>query len=277
MPRSARRRGLPVVLLTDFGPQSPYVGQLKLVLARLTPRSAIFDLAHDLPPQGTAAAALVLSSAWPFLPAPCVVCAVIDPGVGSQRRILAARYAGGLLVIAPDNGILPALRSFGPPDAIHEVTNRRLFLPVVSPVFHGRDVLAPVAARLARGLALSRVGPNAAWSSLVPPAWPAPRMGARPRGVEVIYVDRFGNLVTNLHADILSGARIRCARYRRRRFPFVTHYAAVARGRPLCLIGSFGHLELALRGKSAAAALRAAPGVAVSVELGGEGPAGKDR
>jgi hypothetical protein len=90
-------------------------------------------------------------------------------------------------------------------------------------------------------------------------------MGARPRGVEVIYVDRFGNLVTNLHAEDLSGARIRCARYRRRRFPFVTHYAAVARGRPLCLIGSFGHLELALRGKSAAAALRAAPGAAVSV------------
>ena len=101
-------------------------------------------------------------------------------------------------------------------------------------------------------------------------------MGARPRGVEVIYVDRFGNLVTNLHAEDLSGARIRCAHYRRRRFPFVTHYAAVAKGRPLCLIGSFGHLELALRGKSAAAALRAAPGASVSIEFGRERP-GKDR
>jgi S-adenosylmethionine hydrolase len=209
----------------------------------------------------------VLSSARPFLPAPCVVCAVIDPGVGSKRRILAARYAGGLLVIAPDNGILPALRSFGSPDAIRVVTNRGLFLPVVSPVFHGRDIFAPVAARLARGLDLARVGPNAAWSSLVSPPWPVPRMGTPPRGVEVIYADRFGNLVTNLHAEDLSGARVRCARYRRRRFPFVTHYAAVARGHPLCLIGSFGHLELALRGKSAAAALRAARGTVVSVEL----------
>jgi S-adenosyl-L-methionine hydrolase (adenosine-forming) len=266
-----------VVLLTDFGPQSPYVGQMKLVLARLAPRSAVLDLAHDLPPQNPAAAALVLSGSRPFLPVPCVVCVVVDPGVGSARRILVARYAGGLQVIAPDNGILPALRSFGPPAAIREVTNRGLFLPAVSPVFHGRDVFAPVAARLAAGLAPARVGPPARPSSLARPAWRAPRMGTPPRGVEVLYADRFGDLVTNLHAEDLRGAPVRSARCAKRRFPFVTHYAAVAKGQPLCLIGSFGHLELALREKSAAAELDAAVGAEVLVELGGQRSAGKDR
>jgi S-adenosylmethionine hydrolase len=268
-PRSGRP--LPIVLLTDFGPQSSYVGQVKLVLARLAPRAPVLDLAHDLPPQDTRAAALVLNGARAYLPEPAIVCAVVDPGVGSARRILAARFSGRVTVLAPDDGLLPALRSFGAPTAVRVVTNRALFLPRVSPVFHGRDIFAPVAARLAEGLSLARLGPIVRPATLVPAPFRAPELRAgRWRGVEIAHVDRFGNLITNLGVRNLAGARIVAAYCAGRRFPFADHYAAVGRGRPLCLIGSFGQLELALREKSAAAALRAGVGRAVRVELSGD-------
>jgi len=262
------RRTRPVVLLTDFGPQSAYVGQLKLVLHRLAPQAPVLDLAHDLPPQNRAAAALTLEGARRFLPRNAVVVVVVDPGVGSSRRIVAARYADDVAVLAPDNGILRAACGFEEPAELRAVANAALFLKPVSTVFHGRDILAPVAAKLARGMAWAELGPALSWRHLVPAPWSDAAFYGDSADAEVILADRFGNLLTNLRAEWLRGHRVLQVRCRRRRFPFVTHYEAVAPGDPLALIGSHGRLELAVRDGSAAERFAISAGHPVRVDFG---------
>jgi hypothetical protein len=264
----AARAPLRVVLLTDFGPDSPYVGEMKLALAQLAPNARVLDLAHDLPPHQVGAAAVVLTGARRFLPVPCVVCAVVDPGVGSARRIVAARYPGPVWVLAPDNGLLKGLRGFGKPVVLRAIANRRLWLSEVSAVFHGRDIFAPVAAALCAGTSARRLGPALQWDELAPAPWGAPRLERRPSGVRVLYVDRFGNLVTNLWQDDLVGGEPAWARCKGRTFPFAECYSDVGRGRAVALWGSFGFLELALREGSAAQALGARVGTRVQVGLG---------
>jgi hypothetical protein len=255
-------------LLTDFGPQSAYVGQMKLVLHRLAPRATVLDLAHDLPAGNVAAAALALESAHRFLPDGAVVVVVVDPGVGSQRRIVAARYPNGLTVLVPDNGILPGANGFGAPRELRTVSNARLFLKPVSAVFHGRDVFAPVAAKLACGAPLNALGPSMAVGRLTPAPCPEPVL--RPGFVcaRVVLADRFGNLITNLRTEQLGRRRVEDVRCGRCRFPFVTHYAAVEKAKPLALIGSHGRLELAVRDGSAAARYAIPVGREVRVRSG---------
>lgn len=267
MPKPPKKL-LPVVLLTDFGPHSPYVGQMKLVLERAAPGARAIDLAHDLPAHDLSAAVLVLSGAQRYLPEPCVLCAVVDPGVGSARRILAARFAKGVRVLCPDNGLLAAFAPRGRPQALHAVTNKKYFLPEVSPVFHGRDVFAPVAAALAQGLDPKALGPRVDPASLAPSPrpWPAPKLskrgGTRLAG-QVVHADRFGNLVTNVPAYEVRALNLREARIGRLVFPLREHYAEVPQGRPVALVGSYGFLELALRERSAAARTGAKPGTKV--------------
>lgn len=262
MPRTSP---LPVVLLTDFGPHSPYVGQMKLVLERAAPGARVIDLAHDLPPHDLAAAVLVLSGAQRYLPEPCVLCAVVDPGVGGARRIVAARFARGLRVLCPDNGLLSAFASRGRPQALHAVTNRTYALPEVSPVFHGRDVFAPAAAALAKGLDPKALGPRVAPASLAPSPWPAPKLSKNGGAAQVVHADRFGNLVTNVPAHEVRALKLREAQLGRLVFPLREHYAEAAKGQPLALVGSYGFLELALREKSAAARTGAKAGTKVAL------------
>jgi len=268
---------LPVVLATDFGPSSAYVGQMKCVLEARAPGVRVIDLAHDLPPQNVAAAALVLRAAWAYLPRPCVLVTVVDPSVGSPRRIVAAHSADDVIVLAPDNGLAAALLAGQTPRALRAVTNRALFLPRVSPVFHGRDLFAPVAAPLALGLDLSKVGPVIAPRSLVQAPYSAPRQTCSGLRGEVVFVDHFGNLITNIRAEDLDAPGKNVARASRARpssfrvlckhrtVPLVTHYAEAGKGQLLALIGSFGHLEIARRDGSATAFLRARPGTPVDV------------
>jgi S-adenosyl-L-methionine hydrolase (adenosine-forming) len=259
----ARAAPVPVILCTDFGPASAYVGQMKLVIERRIAGARVIDLAHDLPPQDVVAAALVLSTAVPRLPVPSVVVVVVDPGVGSCRDILAVRYRDGLTALIPDNGLIDALLASGRPTSIHAVENSRYFEPEISPVFHGRDVFAPVAACLATGLPPSRLGPRRQLTSLQ--RLPVP-IEAVPDHASVIYVDRFGNLVTNLPARALPSSTA-AAWIGRRRAPLVHHYAQVDRGRPLALVGSFGRLEVAVREASAARAWRTGVGAPVRLEI----------
>lgn len=262
MPRPAPAP-LPVVLLTDFGPHSAYVGQMKLVLERAAPGARVIDLAHDLPAHDLAAAVLALSGAQRYLPEPCVLCAVVDPGVGSARRIVAARFANGVRVLCPDNGLLAAFAPRGRPQALHAVTNKKYFLPDVSPVFHGRDVFAPVAAALAQGLDPKALGPRVALSSLAPAPWPAPKLSKRGGTAQVVHADRFGNLVTNVPAYEVRARKLREARIGRLVFPLREHYAEVSVAKPVALVGSYGFLELALRERSASARTGAKPGTKV--------------
>lgn len=251
----------PVVLLTDFGARDPFVGIMKGVLLARSPRTPVVDLCHEIDPQDVSGAALALRAAVPYYPAGCVFVVVVDPGVGSARRILWARSRTQQF-LAPDNGVLSWLTE---EHAVLErrcVRNRALFARTVSGTFHGRDVFAPVAAALSKGLKPARLGPALGDPVVLP--WPGTRREAGgPRGV-VLTFDRFGNAVTSLRsADVPAGARV--AHRGRDLGPLRTHYAEVPPGRALAVAGSAGLVELSARGDDFRARFRAKTGDTVHV------------
>ena len=229
-----------VTLLTDFGTADGYVAEMKGVLLSAAPDATIVDLTHDVPPHDVDAARLALARCWRRFPAGVVHLVVVDPGVGSARAALAVESDGRRLV-GPDNGVLsPALLLAGA---------RAVTLPVpagASPTFHGRDVFAPAAARLATGIAIDALGPPCA----EPIVRRTPEARRREDGAligEVIAVDRFGNAVTNL-----IGVRGGAVEVAGRRIPMQRTYADVAPGSLTALCGSSGLIELAVRDGSAA-------------------------
>lgn len=268
----------PIALTTDFGLHDHFVGVLHGVIAGIAPRTRVIDLCHAVPPQDIARGAYILAAAAPWLPSDTIHVAVVDPGVGSARRAVAVR-AGGRHWVGPDNGLLglalALLSAEGPALGRAEgetwhlaadaravvLTERRWWLPHPSQTFHGRDIFAPVAAHLANGVAIAELGSPLDRLVLLPPRLPIAD-GAGWRG-EVLYVDRFGNLVTNL---------------RRRHCPSDDWWVTVAGGRIAGLSASYaamqdlgaihssdGYLEIALRGGSAAAALGVGVGAPVAV------------
>jgi S-adenosylmethionine hydrolase len=244
-----------IVLLTDFGRTDAYAGVLHGVIAAVDPLVRVVDLTHDVPPQDVRAGAFLLLTAYRDFPPGTVFLAVVDPGVGSERAILAVR-AADYLFVGPDNGLLRwAVEDAGGADEavrVESVAHRR---PRVSNTFHGRDIMAPAAAHLSAGVALRDLGPPAGGLAGAP--LPRPLPGPQGLSGEVLHVDRFGNCITNfppLPGDVrLAGRRARRA----------GTYAAGASdhpGEPVTLLGSAGFLEVALPGGSAAAALGVAPG-----------------
>lgn len=256
MPREAAPL---VALLTDFGTRDWYVASLKGVLLSRAPGVQVLDITHEIAPQDIIAGSLTLAAVAPWLPHGTVCLAVVDPGVGTNRSLLAAE-ADGRSFVGPDNGLLElTLRRARRWRAVR-LTERRYWLPGVSRTFESRDILAPVAAHLARGGSLARLGP--AMTRLVPAiTLPARRVRGGVQG-RVIHVDAFGNVVTSLEASRwLRGARgaaeVRC---RRRRAAVVSSYAD---GRPrqlVAVVNSLGLIELAIPNGSAARALRARRG-----------------
>jgi S-adenosylmethionine hydrolase len=183
-----------VTLLTDFGLTDSYVGELKAALLGGEAGLRWVDLSHNVSPGDVREAAWLLLHAWDLFPAGTVHLAVVDPGVGGRRRPLAAR-AGGHFFVGPDNGLLaPALQAAGSELEIREISYRELERPRRGTTFDGRDVFAPVAAKVAAGVPLHQVGPEAGGLTQLEPFAPAPREGGWE--VEVVRVDRFGNLVT---------------------------------------------------------------------------------
>jgi S-adenosyl-L-methionine hydrolase (adenosine-forming) len=254
-----------ITLLTDFGTQDAYVGIMKGVILGIHPEARIVDLTHAIPPQAIVPAALALRSAAGFFPAGTVHVAVVDPGVGSPRRPLLVETDGGMLV-GPDNGVLALAATALGRRTIRAIENEQFFRHPVSQTFHGRDVFAPVAAHLARGVEPPRIGPVI--GSMVELSVPAVRRTDSGLAGEVVYVDHFGNLVTNIDAAALA------------RFPApsvsvtingewvagpVTAYAAVPEGSPLAIVGSWGMMEIAVCNGSAARRFAAGPGTPVTV------------
>jgi S-adenosyl-L-methionine hydrolase (adenosine-forming) len=247
-----------VALLTDFGTRDAYVGALKGAILSRCRSVSLVDVVHDLEPHDILAAALCLEAVFERFPPETAFVVVVDPGVGSSRRGLAARAAGRFLV-GPDNGVLELVLSAASGVETREIRNAALLPGPVSRTFHGRDVFAPVAAALVSGLDLAEVGPL-----VVDPvrlALPRPvRLGPLLWETEVIVIDRFGNLITNLSARELTelgeggevcvvpasgGAPLR----------LVPTYSAVAPGESCALVGSTGRLEIAVAEGSAAARL----------------------
>ncbi|MBK7877210.1 MAG: SAM-dependent chlorinase/fluorinase [Planctomycetes bacterium] len=242
-----------MALLTDFGLADPYVGQMKAVLLARFPAARIVDLAHGVPPQNVRVGAFFLAHASRTFAPGTVHVAVVDPGVGSARRLLAA-VEEGQLYLAPDNGLLPA--ALGPRARYVELDPDRCSLPARSRTFHGRDVFAPAAAALASGTPLDALARPLA-SAPVPGA--AVRATRRPDGAveaEVLFADHYGNLVLSAEPGDLGGEPAAWrAEARGRSVAFAGTYADVRSGEACALVDSFGSIELAVRDGSAAAEL----------------------
>jgi len=203
-----------ISFLSDFGLQDDFVGTCHGVIKRIAPEAQIIDITHGIEPQAVLQGALVLASTLPYMPAG-VHLAVVDPGVGSGRRCLALRDAGGRIYVGPDNGLLvPAAEKLGGIAQVWELTNPAYMLEPVSPTFHGRDVFAPAAAHLSTGVAPEELGPPVEPPSLVRLELPKPEVGEARIRATVLYIDRFGNVQLNLsrgdveRAGIVPGARL---------------------------------------------------------------------
>ncbi len=235
-----------VVLLTDFGLTDPYVGVMKGVMLHLFPTLTLVDLSHGVPPQDVRTGALFLESAWRYFSEGTVFLCVVDPGVGGPRRPMILRSAGRLFV-GPDNGLLSLL----PDGDWWEISVEE---PLASRTFHGRDLFAPVAAKLAMGTEPGRLGRPVS----------DPQRLSLPEAFdgegEILYFDGYGNAITSLRGIDVGEVEVAD-----RRLPVRLSYGAVAAGQPLALTGSTGRLELAVRNGSAQAELALEVGMSVRV------------
>ena len=279
MPRSPRarpaaRKGRPLVaLLTDFGTRDHYVGAVRGAVLAACPEATVVDITHQLPRHDVAAGAYSLAAAYRAFPAGAVFLAVVDPGVGSARRAIALE-AGGYRFVGPDNGIFTHVLAEHPGARVHEITNPRLMRPDVSPTFHARDVFAPVAAHLARGAALSEVGPPVR-DPVVAAQEAVRRVGKSEWEATVVHVDGFGNLTTSLSGADLDGILESLDGDPTELvvvvegvvLPLVRTYADVAEGEPCALMGSSGRLEIAVHRDSAARLLGAPKGAPVRLRV----------
>jgi S-adenosylmethionine hydrolase len=254
-----------VTLSTDIG--WAYAAQIKAVLARRAPKPSVVDIAHDLPRHAIRPAAFLLAHIAPMFPPGTVHLVVVDPGVGGRRAPIAVETDDGSFFVGPDNGVLElAVQALGtrrsvrldPPKS--PPTGRR------STTFDGRDIFAPAAARLANGVALVRLGRPYPLHHL---EWPRPELGARSVRGEVVYVDVFGNAITNLPGDAVPTTAGRLTlRIRDRIVPRVSFrrsYEEIPDRQVAVLTSSFGVLEVAVRDGSASERLRLATGDPVSL------------
>ncbi|MEE9293482.1 MAG: SAM-dependent chlorinase/fluorinase [Phycisphaerae bacterium] len=239
----------PITLITDFGSRDHYAGAMKGVILSTASKATIVDITHEIGAHEIVHGAFVLRQTIDWFPVGTVHVAVVDPGVGSRRRILAGRY-NGRIVIAPDNGLITLVHRDMRLEEIYSVENTRYFPGPVSATFHGRDIMAPVAAHVASGVALSQLGPPAGRIELL--QLPEPER-LEPVGLcgSVLYVDHFGNLVTNINTDRLAHT------YRHKTEievyvgevsigPVRATYSDVNLHEPLAMVGSSNMLEIAV-------------------------------
>ncbi len=194
-----------ITFMTDFGLEDDFVGTCHGVIAGIAPEARVIDVTHGIAPQAVLQGALVLRNTTPYMPAG-VHLAVVDPGVGGDRRAIALRTSDGRVFVGPDNGLLTLVADELGIDAAHELTAERYRLPDVSHTFHARDVFAPAAAHLAAGVELAELGPSLDPAELVRVVVPDPELGRSQISATVLSVDRFGNIATNArrkHLDAL--------------------------------------------------------------------------
>lgn len=256
-----------IALLTDFGTHDHYAGTLKGVLLSLCPEATLVDITHDIPPHDVLTAALELAACYKYFPAGTIFLVVVDPGVGSSRRGLVAD-AGDYRFVAPDNGVLSLVFAECRPRKVVDLTERRYARPTVSKTFEGRDRFAPAAGWLAKGIELTAMGrPLSHWHVL---DVPEPETSAGRLSGQVLRVDRFGNLVTNIDRkrfdQFRQDARIEIAVDGKSVEHLVATYAEAPVGAVCALFGSTDHLELALNGGSAANLLGLGRGASVRID-----------
>lgn len=254
-----------ITLTTDFGLADGYVGATKGVILSNIPTVTLVDIAHDIPPQNVTAAMITLQAAVPYFPPETVHLAVIDPGVGSSRRAIAVK-SNGFYFVGPDNGIFTPW--LDPADAVIEL--KRQGDNPVSPTFHGRDVFAPAAARLAVGEDIFSLGKAIDDPVFLP--IPYPNLDGAVISGQVIYVDKFGNCYTNIRSEDLEGNRVTCVSIAGEEISWLAlYFAEAAPGDLLALINSSSYLEIAINRGSVAETLGIKPGEPVTVKLKQDG------
>lgn len=266
-----KKKNAPIVtLLTDFGLNDEYAGVVKGIILSYAGDAHIVDITHLIPPQNIQAASHLLARTYPYFPPGTVHLVVVDPGVGSSRSIL-AMAADGQYFVGPDNGIFTPIFLRTTSLTVHRVTASHLFREKVGMTFHGRDIMAPIAARLAVGFDLDQVGPristheciHAQHSKVI-------RQGEGLRG-EVLHVDRFGNLCTNISRQEIES--FACGREvfvnigEDLLVPFCHSYADQQKGRLLALYDSDDHLEISVNQGNAAQELQMAVGAPICLAL----------
>jgi S-adenosylmethionine hydrolase len=261
-----------VSFLSDYGRDDEFVGVCHAVMLDIAPRARIVDITHDVPAFDIRAGALALVRSIQYLPEG-VVLAIVDPGVGTERRCIAVEVEHGFLV-GPDNGLLaPAVAMLGGPQRVVELTNTDYQLPAPGPTFAGRDVMAPAAAHLVAGVPITVLGDEVDVSSLAPGMLPLPQTEEDGRIVgEVLWVDRFGNGQLNIAPEMLAdaGARVGSSIEVRlgesgRRARWVRTFADAKPSELVLLVDSYGMCTLALDRASAAKELGLRTGRSVTL------------
>lgn len=245
-----------ITLTTDFGLSDGFVGMMKGVILGINPNATIVDITHDIAPQNIEQGAFLFANAFKYFPANSIHIVVVDPGVGSTRRPIAAQV-GATIFVAPDNGVLtPAMETLKPLPRVVHLNRAEYWLKRVSRTFHGRDIFAPVAAHLSLGVPLESLGdPVNDWVRL-PPSQASWRASNEIVG-RIVHIDRFGNAITNIGEEMLTGmdrARIEVTIGGKTWQGIQPTYAMVRQGETLALISSSGYLEIAVREGNAAQA-----------------------
>lgn len=242
-----------ITLLSDFG--DVYPASMKGVILGIAPEAGIVDISHSVPRQDVRAGAFMLMSCARYFPSGTVHVAVVDPGVGTERRSIAVMAksvdSGTHYFIGPDNGLLiPAARSIGE-FKVYELTNTDLFLSSVSSTFHGRDIFAPVGARISRGLKIGDVG-RQIFDFVDLDFGEGKRRDGSLQG-SIIFIDSFGNIVTNIPSKAVEFKPGDVLEIQEKRLSFQKSYGFCKEGEPLALVGSHGYLEIAVNQGNAAA------------------------
>ena len=258
-----------ITLTTDFGLKDPYVAEMKAAILSISSDAAIVDVTHEIAPFNIRMGAYILASAAPYFPEGTIHVAVVDPGVGTKRLPILIQ-TGHSFFVGPDNGLLILAAEHQGIRCIHEIANPKLMLPQVSSTFHGRDVFAPTAAHLVNGVAPAEFGPEI--NDAVAPSFAKVTLRKGILVGEVLHVDNFGNIITNISSR--EEARIRGAgvvnvelRNQKLKLKFCMAYGGAKSQEPLALIGSHNYLEIALNQGNAAEKFKASPGDKIKISL----------
>jgi S-adenosylmethionine hydrolase len=255
-----------ITLTTDFGLRDPYVAEMKAVILGICSEATIVDITHEIEKFNIRMGAYMLASAVPYFPKGTIHVVVVDPGVGTKRRSLLIQTRQGFFV-GPDNGVLSLAAEKQVITSVREITNTKLMLPQVSNTFHGRDVFAPAAAHLANGVSPADFGPKI--QDVIKPKFAKATFGKGTLRGEVLHVDGFGNIITNvtekelthLHAEDSINLKITNCETK---LELGRTYAETSPKKALVIIGSHGYVEISVNQGSAAKKFQAKPGDTVT-------------
>lgn len=257
-----------ITLTTDFGSQDHFVAAMKGAILSINPRATIVDVTHEVPAFEITQGAFLIDEAWRTFPKKTIHVVVVDPGVGTARRPILLE-AGGHYFLGPDNGVLAMVYEREKKHKIRHVTNEKLFRQPLSRTFHGRDIFAPVAAHLSKGVTPAQTGKLIDDYLKLHTFFPV-HTAKRAWTGQVLHVDRFGNLISNFLVDQFADIKTRPFEFAigtevlRR---LALNYAEVGFGEPFVIVGSSGYLEVAVNQGHAARKLGCGPGAPIELRI----------